>query len=74
MSQKVIRILFEISTQSKVSEAITAVSESLFRRFTPTFLGYRHLNETQHQSYQSEFLRTIFGPTPAANIIEKIVW
>ena len=69
LPQKVIRILFGISTQSKVSEAITAVSESLFRRFTPTFLGYRHLNETQLQSHQSEFLRTIFGLTPAANII-----
>jgi len=69
LPQTVIRIFFELPTQSKVSEAITAVSESLLRRFTPNFLGYRHLNENQLQDHQSEFLRRIFCLDPTANII-----
>ena len=69
LPQAVIRILFGISSQSKVSEAITAVSESLLQRFTPKFLGYRHLNEMQLENHQSEFLRTIFGLSSTANII-----
>ena len=68
LPQNVIRILFGVPTQSKVSEAITAVSESLLRRFTPNFLGYKHLTDMQLQTHQSEFLRTIFGLSSTANI------
>jgi len=74
LPQAVIRILFGISTQSKVNKAITAVSESLFRRLTPPFLGYRHLSETPLQSHQSQFLWKIFGLTPAANISKATIF
>jgi len=50
LTQAVIRILFGNPSQSKVNEVITSVSESPLRRFTPRFLGYKHLTDMQLQT------------------------
>jgi len=69
MPQEAIAIFFGVSSQSRVSETIAAVADSIYTRFTPQYLGFGHLTSEELQKHQSKYLQAIFDLEPDSNLV-----
>jgi len=69
LSQEAIGILFGTQNQSRISDTISTVSNAIYEKFTPKYLGYTHLTPHQVQSHQSQFLNKIFDLNEGTNIV-----
>ena len=69
LSQEAIGILFGIQNQSRISDTISTVSNSIYEKFTPKYLGCTHLTPFQVRSHQSQFLNKIFDLSENSNIV-----